>query len=171
MGKTHGEAGQWFSLVPVDQFVADPSLDCPSSTSAPTTAAPTTPAPTEANTASTVDLDGLSSQCTEDGSNVLATEFFVQNVKDSSVMADDGSGTLVLQVMVILSMLMMLMMLIVTVMTVMLMFTMMFLMQKRDSSSLSASSLQKWQAAPLCNGKFKVVKLGKDFFSGLRLEV
>ena len=82
VGKTHGEAGQWFSLVPVDQFVADPSLDCPSSTSAPTTAAPTTPAPTEANTASTVDLDGLSSQCTEDGSNVLATEFVVQNVKE-----------------------------------------------------------------------------------------
>ena len=171
MGKTHGEVGQWFSLVPVDQFVADPSLDCPSSTSAPTTAAPTTPPPTEANTASTVDLDGLSSQCTEDGSNVLATEFVVQNVKDSSVMADDGSGTLVLQVMVILSMLVMLMMPIVTVMRVMLMFTLMFLMQKLDSSSLSASSLQKWQAAPLCNGKFKVVKLGKDFFPGLRLDV
>ena len=43
---------------------------------------------------------------------------------------------------------------------VMLMLSVMFLMQKLDSSSLSASSLQKWQAAPLCNGKFKVIKLG-----------
>ena len=49
----------------------------------------------------------------------------------------------------------------------MLMITVMFLMQKRDSSSLSASSLQKWQAAPLCNGKFKVVKFGKDLFGGI----
>ena len=54
---------------------------------------------------------------------------------------------------------------------VMLMLSVMFLMQKRDSSSLSASSLQKWQAAPLCNGKFKVVKFGKDLFPGLCFEV
>ena len=52
-------------------------------------------------------------------------------------------------------------MLMMKVMTVILMITVMLkLMQKRDSSSLSASSLQKWQAAPLCNGKFKVIKLG-----------
>ena len=60
-------------------------------------------------------------------------------------------------------------MLMMTVMTVMI--TVMLLVQKRDSSSLSASSLQKWQAAPLCNGKFKVVKLGKDLFPGLCFEV
>merc|ERR1711902_164925 len=139
-----GGAGQWFSLVPADQFVADPSLDCPPTTAAPTTtsaptsaaptqpptqppttATPSTPAPTEPTTVSSIDVEG---QCTEDGSNVLATEFVVQNVRDSSVMADNGSGKLVLQ--------------------------------KRDSSSLSASSLQKWQAAPLCNGKFKVINVG-----------
>jgi len=140
VGNTHGGAGQWFSLVPADQFVADPSLDCPPTTAAPTTtsaptsaaptqppttATPSTPAPTEPTTVSSIDVEG---QCTEDGSNVLATEFVVQNVRDSSVMADNGSGKLVLQ--------------------------------KRDSSSLSASSLQKWQAAPLCNGKFKVINVG-----------
>ena len=52
----------------------------------------------------------------------------------------------------------------------MLMLSVMFLMQKLDSSNLSASSLQKWQAAPLCNGKFKVVKLCNDLFPGLCLE-
>ena len=63
-------------------------------------------------------------------------------------------------------------MLMMKVMTVILMITVMLkLMQKRDSSSLSASSLQKWQAAPLCNGKFKVVSLGKDLFPGLCFEV
>ena len=63
-------------------------------------------------------------------------------------------------------------MLMMKVMTVILMITVMLkLMQKRDSSSLSASSLQKWQAAPLCNGKFKVGKLGNDLFPGLCLEV
>ena len=51
--------------------------------------------PTEPTTVSSIDVEG---QCTEDGSNVLATEFVVQNVRDSSVMADDGSGKLVLQV-------------------------------------------------------------------------
>ena len=74
-------------------------------------------------------------------------------------------------VMVMMSMLIMMIMLIVMVMRVMLMITVMFLMQKLDSSNLSASSLQKWQAAPLCNGKFKVVKFGKDLFPGLCLEV
>ena len=54
---------------------------------------------------------------------------------------------------------------------VMLMLSVMFLMQKQDSSSLSSASLQKWQAAPLCNGKFKVVKLCNDLFPGLCLEV
>merc|ERR1712223_22168 len=140
VGNTHGGAGQWFSLVPADQFVADPSLDCPPTTAAPTTtsaptsgaptqppttATPSTPVPTEPTTVSSIDVEG---QCTEDGSNVLAAEFVVQNVRDSSVMADNGSGKLVLQ--------------------------------KRDSSSLSASSLQKWQAAPLCNGKFKGINVG-----------
>merc|ERR1712223_2251921 len=91
----------------------------------PPTATPPTPAPTEPTTVSSIDVEG---QCTEDGSNVLAAEFVIQNVRDSSVMADNGSGKLVLQ--------------------------------KRDSSSLSASSLQKWQAAPLCNGKFKVINVG-----------
>merc|ERR1712158_105263 len=57
VGNTHGGAGQWFSLVPAGQFVADPSLDCPPTTAAPTTtsaptqppttATPSTPAPTE----------------------------------------------------------------------------------------------------------------------------
>ena len=56
-----------------------------------------------------------------------------------------------------MSMLIWLIMLMMTVMTMMLMITVMLLLQKRDSSSLSASSLQKWQAAPLCNGKFKVI--------------
>ena len=36
--------------------------------------------------------------CTEDGSNVLADEIIVENLYDLSVMADDGSGKLVLQV-------------------------------------------------------------------------
>ena len=49
----------------------------------------------------------------------------------------------------------------------MLMLSVMFLMQKLDSSNLSASSLQKWQAAPLCNGKFKVVKLRNDLFGDM----
>ena len=53
---------------------------------------------------------------------------------------------------------------------VMLMLFLMFLMQKRDSSNLSSASLQKWQAAPLCNGKFKVGKLRKDLFPALCLE-
>merc|ERR1711963_696272 len=42
VGNTHGGAGQWFSLVPADQFVADPSLDCP-----PTRSRSTTPGQSE----------------------------------------------------------------------------------------------------------------------------
>ena len=30
-------------------------------------------------------------------------------------------------------------------------------LQRPDTSSLSSSSLQRWQVAPLCNGKYKVV--------------
>ena len=41
-------------------------------------------------------------ECTEDGSNVLADEILVENLYDFSVMADDGSGKLVLQVRCIL---------------------------------------------------------------------
>ena len=139
VGNKHGDGGQWFSLVPVDQFVADPSLDCPPTTLAPTTtplptttpapttapaptAAPTTPVPT---TTVSVNFDG---QCTDDGSNVEADEFIIQNDRDLYVIADDGSGTAVLQ--------------------------------KRDTSDLSASSLQTWQYAPLCNGKVQVVNIG-----------
>ena len=33
-------------------------------------------------------------------------------------------------------------------------------LQRPDTSSLSSSSLQRWQVAPLCNGKFKVVNVG-----------
>merc|ERR1712198_514149 len=112
VGNKHGDGGQWFSLVPADQFVADPSLDCP----------PTTPAPT---TTLSVDFDG---QCTDDGSNVEADEFIIQNDRDLYVIADDGSGTAVLQ--------------------------------KRDTSDLSDSSLQTWQYAPLCNGKVQVINVG-----------
>ena len=56
-----------------------------------------------------------------------------------------------------------LVMLIMLIMTM----TVMLFLQKLDSSNLSASSMQKWQAAPLCNGKFKVVKFGKDLFGGI----
>merc|ERR1712083_1254627 len=120
VGNSHVGGGQWFSLHQVDEFVADPSKDCPPTTPAPTTtAASATTAPITAPT--TV-------ECTEDGDNVLADEFLIESVFDSSVIADDGSGTLVLQ--------------------------------KRDTSSLSASSLQTWQVAPLCNGKVKVFNVG-----------
>merc|ERR1712106_101523 len=133
VGNKHGDGGQWFSLVPVDQFVADPSLDCPPTTPAPSTTPPptTTPAPTTApaptSAPASVDFSG-SSQCTDDGSNVEADEFIIQNDRDSYVMADDGSGTTVLQ--------------------------------KRDTSDLSASSLQTWQYALLCNGKVRVINVG-----------
>ena len=30
-------------------------------------------------------------------------------------------------------------------------------LQRPDTSSLSSSSLQRWQVAPLCDGKYKVV--------------
>ena len=33
-------------------------------------------------------------------------------------------------------------------------------LQRPDTSSLSPSSLQKWQVAPLCNGKYKVINVG-----------
>lgn len=36
----------------------------------------------------------------------------------------------------------------------------MIVLQRPDTSSLSSSSLQRWQVAPLCNGKFKVVNVG-----------
>ena len=62
-------------------------------TRAPTTA-PTTP-PTTTSQPTTV---GSVDECTEDGSNVLADEILVENLYDFSVMADDGSGKLVLQV-------------------------------------------------------------------------
>merc|ERR1719450_829633 len=132
VGKKHGDGGQWFSLVEADQFVADPSLDCPPTTPAPattlpppTTAAPTTPAP---STTPPTTIGSVSVECSDDGSNIAPEQFIIQNVRDSYVMADDGSGTTVLQ--------------------------------KRDTSDLSASSLQTWQYAPLCNGKFKVVNVG-----------
>merc|ERR1712192_362319 len=121
VGKAHGGGGQYFTLVPVDDFVADPSLDCPPTTPAPapTTPLPTTaPAPTTPPTTpalTTVDLN-------------TSSEFTIQNDRDSYVMADDGSGTGVLQ--------------------------------KRDTSDLSASSMQTWQYAPLCNGKFRVINVG-----------
>ena len=134
VGKKHGDGGQWFSLVPVDQFVADPSLDCPPTTPAPTTtpqptttAAPTTTTAAPATTLPTT-IGSVSVECTDDGSNIAPEEFIIQNVRDSYVMADDGSGQTVLQ--------------------------------KRDTSDLSASSLQTWQYAPLCNGKFKVINVG-----------
>merc|ERR1719450_424633 len=132
VGNKHGDGGQWFSLVEADQFVADPSLDCPPTTPAPattlpppTTAAPTTPAP---STTPPTTIGSVSVECSDDGSNIAPEQFIIQNVRDSYVMADDGSGTTVLQ--------------------------------KRDTSDLSASSLQTWQYAPLCNGKFKVVNVG-----------
>merc|ERR1712222_226646 len=109
VGKKHGGGGQWFSPVPVDEFVADPSLDCPPTTPAPTTtplptttAAPTTAAaPTTSTAAPTTPLPttigSVSVECTDDGSNIAPEEFIIQNDRDSYVMADDGSGTAVLQ--------------------------------------------------------------------------
>merc|ERR1712083_176637 len=108
--------------------------DCPPTTPLPTTtAAPTTAAaPTTSTAAPTTTLPttigSVSVECTDDGSNIAPEEFIIQNDRDSYVMADDGSGTAVLQ--------------------------------KRDTSNLSASSLQTWQYAPLCNGKFKVINVG-----------
>ena len=107
VGNSHGGSGQWFSLHQVDEFVADPSKDCPPTTPAPTTtAAPTTAAPNTAPTtaptaapATTAPITAPTTvECTEDGDNVLADEFLIESVFDSSVIADDGSGTLVLQV-------------------------------------------------------------------------
>ena len=116
VGNSHGGSGQWFSLHQVDEFVADPSKDCPpttpaptttaaSTTAAPITAAPNT-APTTAPTAAPATTAPITApitapttvECTEDGDNVLADEFLIESVFDSSVIADDGSGTLVLQV-------------------------------------------------------------------------
>ena len=70
----------------------------------------------------------MSVECTDDGSNVAPDEFIIQNVRDSYVIADDGSGETVLQ--------------------------------QRDTSDLSASSLQTWQYAPLCNGRVKIINVG-----------
>ena len=36
----------------------------------------------------------------------------------------------------------------------------MIVLQRPATSSLSSSSLQRWQVAPLCNGKFKVINVG-----------
>merc|ERR1712179_206647 len=129
-----GHGSQWFSLHLADQFEGNPSYDCPPTTPAPTTTgAPTIAGPTRApTTAPTTTAQsttvGSVDECTEDGSNVLADEILVENLYDFSVMADDGSGKLVLQ--------------------------------RPDTSSLSSSSLQRWQVAPLCNGKFKVINVG-----------
>ena len=107
VGNSHGGSGQWFSLHQVDEFVADPSKDCPPTTPAPTTtAASTTAAPNTATTtaptaapATTAPITApTTDECTEDGDNVLADKFLIESVFDSSVIADDGSGTLVLQV-------------------------------------------------------------------------
>ena len=116
VGNSHGGSGQWFSLHQVDEFVADPSKDCPPTTPAPTTtaasttAAPTTAAPNTAPTtaptaapATTAPITAPTTapttvECTEDGDNVLADQFLIESVFDSFVIADDGSGTLVLQV-------------------------------------------------------------------------
>ena len=107
-----GHGSQWFSLHLADQFEGNPSYDCPPTTPAPTTTgaptiagptrapatAPTTPPTTTAQTTTVGSVD----ECTEDGSNVLADEILVENLYDFSVMADDGSGKLVLQVRCIL---------------------------------------------------------------------
>merc|ERR1711963_1355281 len=106
----------------------NPDYDCAPTSPAPTTTGAPTTAPTPPPTTvqpTTVESVG---ECTEDGSDVLADEIIVENLYDLSVMADDGSGKLVLQ--------------------------------RPDTSSLSPSSLQKWQVAPLCNGKYKVINVG-----------
>ena len=102
-----GHGSQWFSLHLADQFEGNPDYACaptspaPTTTGAPTTAGPTrapttapTPLPTTAQPTTVESVEG----CTEDGSNVLADEIIVENLYDLSVMADDGSGKLVLQV-------------------------------------------------------------------------
>ena len=79
----------------------NPTTEAPN----PTTAAPNT-APTTAPTAAPATTAPVTApttapstvECTEDGDNVLADEFLIESVFDSSVIADDGSGTLVLQV-------------------------------------------------------------------------
>ena len=105
--KNVGHGPQWFSLHLADQFEGNPDYDCaptspaPTTTGAPTTAGPTrapTTAPTPPTTTVQETTVGSTGECTEDGSNVLADEVIVQNLYDLSVMADDGSGKLVLQV-------------------------------------------------------------------------
>jgi len=134
-----GGHGSQFSLHLADQFEGNPDYDCaptspaPTTTGAPTTAGPTkapSTKPTTPPTTATAQETTVESVegCTEDGSNVLADEIIVENLYDLSVLADDGSGKLVLQ--------------------------------RPDTSSLSSSSLQKWQVAPLCNGKYKVINVG-----------
>ena len=106
-GPSHEGAGQWFSLHLADQFEGNPDYACPPTSPAPTTTgAPTTAGPTRAPTTAptppptTVQPTTVESVegCTEDGSNVLGDEIIVENLYDLSVLADDGSGKLVLQV-------------------------------------------------------------------------
>ena len=59
-----------------------------------TTTKPPTPPPTTVQPTTVESVEG----CTEDGSNVLGDEIIVENLYDLSVLADDGSGKLVLQV-------------------------------------------------------------------------
>ena len=40
-------------------------------------------------------------------------------------------------------------------------------LQRPDTSSLSSSSLQKWQVAPLCDGKYKVVNFSNYKFTAV----
>merc|ERR1712083_641627 len=73
VGNSHGGSGQWFSLHQVDEFVADPSKDCPPTTPAPTTtAAATTAAPATAAPITAPTTAPTTVECTGDGDNVLA---------------------------------------------------------------------------------------------------
>merc|ERR1712083_550368 len=90
VGNSHGGSGQWFSLHQVDEFVADPSKDCPPTTAASTTAAPITAAPNTAPTAAPTAAPATTApttapttvECSEDGDNVLADEFLIESVFD-----------------------------------------------------------------------------------------
>ena len=108
VGNWGGHGSQWFSLHLADQFEGNPDYACPptspapTTTGAPTTAGPTKPPTTKPTTPPTTTAQPTTvesvGECTEDGSNVLADEIIVENLYDLSVMADDGSGKLVLQV-------------------------------------------------------------------------
>ena len=100
MGNTHGGGGQWFTLVPLQDMVPDPSLTCAATTAAatpttttprPTTTAATTTATESAGT-TTIDLS-TSNTCTDDGSVKEPEIFILQNVRDSYVVSLDASGT------------------------------------------------------------------------------